>query len=60
LRGAAGAARQLAALADFQFDVVDGAADRDVPEGKRVARLDRASAPERISSPAFTPFGARM
>src|SRR5882724_10813920 len=41
LRGAAGTTRQLAALADFEFDVVYGAADRDVPEGKRVARLDR-------------------
>src|SRR6266481_7043382 len=41
LRGAAGTARQLAALADLEFDVVNGAADRDVPEGKRIARLDR-------------------
>src|SRR6266403_1357930 len=41
LRGAAGTARQLSALTDLELDVVNGAADRDVPEGKRVARLDR-------------------
>src|ERR1700730_93416 len=41
LRRAAGTARQLAALADFQFDVVNGAADRNVPDLKRISRLDR-------------------
>src|SRR3984893_14504827 len=41
LRGTAGTARQLAALADLPFDVVNSAADRDVAERKRIARLDR-------------------
>src|SRR5271154_1690243 len=37
----AGAARHLAALADFQFDVMYRAADRNVPQRHRVAGLDR-------------------
>src|ERR1700722_14643484 len=41
LRGSAGAARHLAALADFQFDVVYRAADRNMAQRHRVARLDR-------------------
>src|SRR6202030_3915909 len=41
LRGPAGTARQLAALTDLEFDVVDRAAHRDVAQRKRVARLDR-------------------
>src|ERR1700733_9104010 len=36
-----GAAGQLAALAGLQFHVVDRRTDRDVPQGHRVARLDR-------------------
>src|ERR1700736_2350031 len=41
LSRAAGTARQLAALADFQLDVVYGAAHRNVPQRQRIARLDR-------------------
>src|SRR5215472_13863609 len=39
--GAAGAARELAAAAGLQLHVVDDRADRDVPQGHGVARLDR-------------------
>ena len=41
LRGAAGAARQLAALAGLQLDVVHDRADRDVAQRHGIARLDR-------------------
>ena len=41
LRRAACAARQLAALAYFQLDVVYGAAHRNVPQRQCIARLDR-------------------
>src|ERR1700733_4349662 len=40
LRGAAGAAHELAALAGLQLDVVDDGAERDVRERQRVADLD--------------------
>src|ERR1700722_12168034 len=40
LRGAAGRAGELAALAHFHLDVVHRAADRNVPQRQRVARLD--------------------
>src|ERR1700689_3136014 len=40
LGGAAGAARELAALADLELDVVHGAADRDVPQRQCVPGLD--------------------
>src|SRR6185295_15036610 len=41
LGGGAGGARDLAALAGLQLDVVDDRADRDVPQLHRVARADR-------------------
>jgi len=42
LSRAAGAAHQLTALAHLQLDVVHRAADRNVPQWQRVARLDRS------------------
>src|SRR5262249_41074384 len=45
LRGAAGAARHLAALARLELDVVDGRADRDVAQLHAVAGLDRRFRP---------------
>src|SRR6202167_1425946 len=44
LRRAAGAARQLAALANLQLDVVRRPAHGDVPQGQRIALLDRSIA----------------
>src|SRR5579875_980312 len=42
LGGAAGAARELAALAGLELDVVDQRADGNVPQLHRIARLDRS------------------
>ena len=50
LRGRAGGAHELAALADLHFDVVDHRAGRDVAQRQRVAGLDVGGARRTITS----------
>src|SRR3984957_13158573 len=45
LRGSTGAARHLAALAHFQFDVVNRTSHRNVPQRHGIARFDRRIGP---------------
>ena len=57
LRGSSGASRHLRTLAGTQFDVVDGRAERDVLQRKRIADENVRFGPGTTDIPTFSPTG---